>query len=173
MVIAYEDFKAAEKAKEVYDFLVANFTHEWRVSSQMWKFAVLDNPELRKMAAKDAATASLIIVSARGDQELPADVKAWIEAWLGCQDEGVALIALFDSPPGAAGHVQADQAYLENVARRGRMEFFAWPSLEAPAASADEGNPPDHSRDRVEQTRTPPAAALRRAESFAHWGINE
>ena len=34
----------------------------------MWKFEVLSIPELREIAAKDAAMANLIIVSSRGDE---------------------------------------------------------------------------------------------------------
>lgn len=173
VVIAYEDYRAAERAKQAYDFLVANLVHEWRVSSQMWKFEVLGNPELREMAAKDAAQANLIIVSARGEGELPAEVKAWIELWLGCQGESVALVALFDCSPEAAEHAQEAQGYLEEAASRGRMEFFAWPLLQTQGASSEEGVPPAQSRDAVGEPLPHLAAVAPRQEPFTHWGINE
>ena len=71
VVLVFEDFNTGRRAKEAYDFLVANLTHEWQVTSEMWKFELLSSPELRKMAAKDAAVANLVIVSSRGDRELP------------------------------------------------------------------------------------------------------
>src|ERR1035441_10386171 len=79
VVIAFEDFETGRQAKRAYDFLVANLSHEWQVTSQMWKFELLSIPELREMAASDAASAKLIIISSRGDRELPAHVKEWIE----------------------------------------------------------------------------------------------
>jgi hypothetical protein len=127
VVLVFEDFNTGKRAKRAYDFLVGNLTQEWRVISQMWKFEVLSIPELREMAASDAARANLIIVSCRGDRELPVEVKDWIEMWQSDKGEPVALVALFDRPPEQAEHAQATQAYLEHVAKRGRMEFFTWP----------------------------------------------
>jgi hypothetical protein len=129
VVLVFEDFSTGKRAKRAYDFLAANLTHEWHVVSQMWKFEVLSIPELREMAAKDAAMANLIIVSSRGDRELPAPVKDWIEMWLGYRGDAVALLALFDSPPEQAEHAQATQTYLEGVAKRGQLEFFTWPEV--------------------------------------------
>jgi hypothetical protein len=131
VVIVYEDFRTGKQAKRACDFLEENLSHEWRVTSQMWKFEVLSIPELREIAAKDAAMANLIIVSSRGDDELPADVKDWIEMWRGYEDGAVALVALFDHPPERAEHAHATHAYLESVAKGGRMEFFAWPEVGA------------------------------------------
>jgi hypothetical protein len=127
VLIVYEDFKTGKQAKQACDFLVANLSHEWQVTSQMWKFDVLSIPELREMAAKDAAIADLIIVSSRGDNELPSDVKGWIETWRGYEGGAVALLAIFESSPGCAGNAAATQAYLAGVAKRGQMEFFTWP----------------------------------------------
>jgi hypothetical protein len=127
VVIAFEDFDTGRQGKRAYDFLVANLSHEWRVTSQMWKFEVLSIPELREMAASDAASAKLIIISSRGDRELPVDVKEWIELWRGYQGDTVGLITLFHCPTEQLKYAKATQAYLESVARRGHMEFFNWP----------------------------------------------
>jgi hypothetical protein len=127
VVIVYEDFRTARQAKRAYDFLVANLTHEWQVSSQMWKFDLLRIPELRELATEDAMLADLIIVSCNGDGELPADVHTWIEMSLGPKADAVALVALLDCPPGQAERAQATRAYLERAAKRAHMEFFTWP----------------------------------------------
>ena len=127
VVIAFEDFETGRQAKRAYDFLVANLSHEWQVTSQMWKFELLSIPELREMAASDATSAKLIIISSRGDRELPANVKEWIELWRGYQGGTVGLITLFHCLTDQLNHAKATQAYLESVARRGHMEFFNWP----------------------------------------------
>ncbi len=127
VVIVYEDFTAAQQAKAAYDFLTANLTHEWQVTRQTWKFELLRLPELCALAAEDAALADVIIVACRGEGELPAPVRAWVEKWLGYRADNVALIALLDCPPEQAKGPEATQDYLERVARQADLEFFVWP----------------------------------------------
>ena len=173
VVIVFEDFSTGKQAKQAYDFLVANLSHEWQVTSQMWKFEVLSLPELREMAAKDAAMANLVIVSSRGDRELPSEVKAWIDKWLGHKGDTVALIALFDSPPEQAEHAQATQTYLERVAERGNMEFFTWPQVGPGMEGRQESVVLDRRSEMAERRLFPPVVVVPRETSFAHWGINE
>ena len=170
VVIVYEDFRTGKQAKQACDFLEENLSHEWQVTSQMWKFEVLSIPELREIAAKDAAMANLIIVSSRGDGELPADVKGWIEMWRGYKDGAVALVALFDRPPEQAEHAQATHAYLERVAKRGRMEFFTWPEV----GSGKGSRPADRVLDRRLETEqmVPATRGTPRQESMPRCAIN-
>jgi hypothetical protein len=173
VVVVFEDFSTGERARRAYDFLAANLTHEWQISSQMWKFELLAIPELREMAANDAATANLIIVSSRGDRELPAHVKDWIEMWLGCRGHAVALVALFDSPPEQAEHAQPAQTYLARVAKRGRMEFFTWPDI----GLGKHGRRGSLVLDRPSEMRggplLPPVLIAPRQTGFSHWDIDE
>ena len=173
VVLVFEDFNTGTRAKRAYDFLAANLTQEWRVTSQMWKFDLLSNPELRELAAKDAATANLIIVSSRGDRALSAGVKEWIELWQGYQGEPEALVALFDRPPEEAGHALTTQAYLERVAERGRMEFFTWPGIELEPPRPQATMVLDQRLGMAGVPFHPLAAIPPREVSFAHWGINE
>src|ERR1041384_5188943 len=82
VVIAYEDFETGKRAKKTCDFLAQNLGDDCRLSHQMWKFDVLGIPKLREMAAKDAAQADMVIISCHGSNELPIELKAWIELWL-------------------------------------------------------------------------------------------
>jgi hypothetical protein len=173
VVIVFEDFNTGKRAKRAYDFLVANLTREWRVISHMWKFEVLGIPELREMAANDAAIANLIIVSSRGDRELPADVKDWIEMWQGDKGEPVALVALFDQPPELAEHAQTTQAYLERVAKRERMEFFTWPEVGL-AQQSRRGSLVPYRRPGVSGgPLLPPVVVEPRDASFSHWSTSD
>src|SRR5262245_65262142 len=81
VVIAYEDFETGKNAKKTYDFLVEHLGHECVFSNQMWKFDVLTLPKLKEMAISDAREADIIIISAHGNNDLPPQVKAWIEGW--------------------------------------------------------------------------------------------
>jgi hypothetical protein len=173
VVIAYEDFATGKQAKKACDFLVENLSHEWQVTSQMWKFEVLSLPELRDMAAKDAAMADLIIVSSRGDAELSPDVKSWIEMWQGLAGGAVALFALFDNSLERGAHAQSTYAYLAGVAKRGRMEFFAWPEAGPGNGHRQELPGLDRRWETTGETLVPLAAVPSREASFAHWGLNE
>src|SRR5258706_2480146 len=72
VVIAYEDFEAGKRAKETYDFLVANVAHDYQCSNQMWKFEILSIPKLSELAAKDAALADIVIIACQG-HDLPPE----------------------------------------------------------------------------------------------------
>jgi hypothetical protein len=173
VVLVFEDFNTGKRAKRAYDFLAANLTHEWQLISQMWKFEVLSIPELRELAAKDAAMANLIIVSSRGDRELPDPVKDWIEMWLGYGGDAVALVALFDSPPEQARHARATQTYLERVARRGQMEFFTWPEIGLGVQSRWGISVLDCRSEMASGPLLPSVVVAPREADFFHWGINE
>jgi len=166
VVIAYQDFETGKHARKTYDFLVENLGEACQFRNQMWKFEVLSLPKLREMAAKDAVTADIVMISCHGNQ-LPPEVKAWIELWINEPSHPIALVALFDPVHGPADTREVRE-YLANVAKRGQMEFFAqpddWPgskrfsfqpgSIDTPAVSALTG-------------------PVQRDVSFMHWGINE
>jgi hypothetical protein len=173
VVIAYEDSMTGKQAKRAYEFLAANLSHEWQVTRQMWKFEVLGIPELREMAATDAAMASLIIVSSRGDQELPADARAWIEKSLGYKGDTVALVALFDRPPEQAEHARATQNYLARMAKRGHMEYFTWPEVGLGKETRLESMVLNRQWEATGETLVPLAALAPREASCACWGIND
>jgi hypothetical protein len=124
VVIAYEDFETGKQAKKTYDFLVENLGRECQLTNQMWKFEVLRIPKLREMAVKDATMADILLVSCHGGNDLPAEVKRWLETWLEQPGEPLALVALFDRP---REHTMGIRAYLASVARRARTAFFAQP----------------------------------------------
>jgi hypothetical protein len=178
VVIAYEDFETGKHAKKTYDFLTEHLAKECNFASQMWKFDVLGIPKLREMAARDASSADIIVISCHGTTDLPADVKAWIELWLAEDTHPIALVALFDDPPITAA-TEALREYLSQVAVRGNMEFFAqpdnWPGSKPAKAhlaierlAAFPGTVP------ITAIAAPatsiPASA---ASTFPRWGINE
>jgi hypothetical protein len=137
VLIAYEDFETGKHARKTYEFLVEHLGQDSQFANQMWKFEVLQIPNLREMAARDAAMADVIVISGHGGSQLPAHVRLWIEAWLAAPRNAIALVALFDPP---REHTQSIRTYLADVARRGKMAFFAqpdqWPAQESEATIA-------------------------------------
>lgn len=126
VVIAYEDFETGKSAKRVYDVLLEYLGSECELSSLMWKFDVLRIPKLLDMAMRDAETADILVVSCRGQDELPPAVKRWLET--GLAEHPIALVGLFDS---LGGYSHPVREYLAAAARRAGVEFFARPDESA------------------------------------------
>jgi hypothetical protein len=169
VVIVYEDFEAGKHAKATYDFLVEHLGHECQFTNQMWKFDVLTIAKLREIAAKDAALADIIIVACRGE-DLPAEVQTWFELWLAEKSHPIALVGLFNESDVQPENLEAARAYLAEIARRGRMEFFAKP--EGPGRKAEEPFLFARGLD-TQKTLSTLAGVMERDLSFPRWGINE
>jgi len=90
----------------------------------MWLLTELRTPQLRSIAASEAAAADLIIVSVHHAETLSEEVRKWIDLWLKQRGNRPAvLLALFD--PLYLGTSSSIQAYLREVAKRGHMEFLS------------------------------------------------
>ena len=165
VVIAYEDLETGKRAMKTYEYMVQQLGDECLFANQMWKFDVLAVPKLKEIAAKDAAAAEIIVVSAHEGREFPTQVKAWIDLWLSYKTEASALVGLFDgeSFEGPA------RAYLADIARRAKIEFFCqpgiWPGSKLTRSTNTLVEPV--------KTLTFLTTASREVPSFSHWGINE
>jgi len=171
VVVVYEDFATGKRAKKTYDYLVANLGQDCHFSNQMWKFEVLSIPKLREMAAKDATAADVIIISAHGDTELSADVKAWIETWLSDGTDAMALVALFDGGQDNPVVLENTKTYLAAVAARGNLEFFAQCEESAEKEEDLLLFPRSHAHGDKVLAIFPSSATNQLA--FPRWGINE
>jgi hypothetical protein len=128
-VMAYEETSTAERAKEMCDHLACTLKGHYGSGLRLWKFDLLRIPELRDVAATDAAGADMILIATHGDGELPTEVKAWIDGWLvekrKMYERQSTLAALFDALPKTVGiPALAQFAYLQRVARKGNMDFL-------------------------------------------------
>ena len=127
VVIAYDDFAAGKLAKETYDCLTHHLGSDFLFENQMWKFDVLAHPRLKDMAIKDAASAHLVIISTHGTGELPQHVKSWIDHWVSSEGSTMAMVALVDKSAGRYTQTDMVRPYLQAVARKAGMDFFAQP----------------------------------------------
>jgi len=167
VVIAYEDLETGKRAMKTYEYMVQQLGNQCLFANQMWKFDVLAVPKLKEIAAKDAAAAEIIIISAHEGRELPNEVKSWIEMWLGYKTEASALVGLF------AGQSETNpiRNYLADIARRAQIEFFCqpgiWPGTPATRSTTTLAHP------RGDKAIAFLATATQEVPSFPHWGINE
>jgi len=94
------------------------------LTHQIWLVNEFWMPQLKEIAAREAASADLIIISVHHAESLSDEVKSWFDLWL--RQKGsrqMVLVALFDPlDQGDSSSVRAD---LQATAQRGGMEFLA------------------------------------------------
>jgi hypothetical protein len=167
VVIAYEDLETGKRAMKTYEYMAQQLGGDCLFANQMWKFDVLAVPRLKEIAAKDAAAAEIIIISAHEGRELPRDVKAWIELWLAHKTQAAALVGLF----GGESVDTPVRSYLAEIARRAGIEFFSQPGIWPGTAPA---HYPISRAWKTNEKGFPFLANVAREEPAAsHWGINE
>ena len=160
VVIAYEDLETGKRAMKTYDYLVEHLGDQCLFANQMWKFDVLAVPKLKDIAARDAAAADIIIVSAHEGNELSDEVKGWIDQWLKYKTRASALVGLF----GAESVDSPVRDYLASIAKRAKIEFFCQPGLWP--GRTNKG-------DSMDQTLSVLASVMQEDHEVLHWGINE
>jgi hypothetical protein len=171
--IAYEDLEAGQHARDICDPLFERLGADCKCISQMWRFDVLRTPECCALAAKEAASGDLIVISSHGVGELPGEVKAWIEFWLRDKGELMALVALFDRPHPGSGPDWAIQDYLAGVAERGQISFFAEPDVWPDQEPRQTGVALEPSLYGPPEAWRPPEAVTLPDPNMGHWGLNE
>ena len=121
---AHEDTATGARADEFCRMLSKCLSQDCKITKEMWLLTELRTPQLRSIAAREAALADLVIVSVHHAETLPIEVKTWIDLWLKQRGSRPAvLLALFD--PLYLGTSSSIQAYLREVAQSGKMEFLA------------------------------------------------
>ena len=123
VVAAYEDASTDSRVNEFCRLLARQFGPKCQVSKQMWLLNELRSPQLRAIAAGDAAGADLVIVAVHHAEDLPGEVRDWVELWVGRKKKRPsALVALFDQA--YRGDSSRMRVYLADAAKRGHLEFL-------------------------------------------------
>jgi len=123
-VAAYEDSHTDARVHAFCHNLKRYLGEKCEVSKQMWLINELRLPQLRAIAANEAAAADLVIVAIHHAQSLPAEVREWIDLWLGQKHRRpVVLLALLD--PAYRGDSGCLKTYLKEAASKGKVEFLA------------------------------------------------
>lgn len=162
----YEDFESGKAAKRTCDQLTSNLLDYCTARTQMWKLEVLTIPKLRELSLQDALQADVLVVSLRGDKELPAHVLVWLEQWLSEPRRAMALLALFS--PECQHHWRSAQlrGFFKSIAARAGVEFFS-----------DTGREASFKEDEFRQARQIDPLVLSTHTSNGNpaprWGINE
>lgn len=123
-VAAYEDAATGARAEEFCESLGRLLGSNCELTKQMWPLSELRLPQLRSIAAGEAARADVVLVSVHHSEALPADLASWVEQWAHLKHKRVCvLLGLFD--PIHQGVSASIRAYLAEVARKAQIEFLA------------------------------------------------
>ncbi len=123
-VAAYEDSTTGARAEDFCQSLGRLLGQGCELNKQMWPLTELRLPQLRTIAAGEAARADLVIVSVHHSEALPADLASWLEQWAHHKDKRVSvLLGLFD--PVHQGVSASIRAHLAETARKAHVDFLA------------------------------------------------
>jgi len=97
VLLMYEDLSTGLRAKEAFDHAVRELQEQAESQLTLWKFDLLEDPQLREIAAHEAALADIVIISAHGGASLPTAVETSLrEAFRLGRDCPKALVASLD-----------------------------------------------------------------------------
>ena len=123
LLAAFEDSVTGTRVKEFCQGLSRDLGQACRITEHVWVFSTLRLRELREIAAQEASACDLVIISVHKAQQLPEEVKSWINLWLEHQgNQPAVLLALLD--PGDENAPDSMKTYLQEVARRAGMMFL-------------------------------------------------
>ena len=123
LLATFEDSVTGMRVKEFCQGLSRDLGQQCQIIEHVWLFSTFRLRELQEIAAEEASASDLIIISVHQAESLPDEVKNWIDLWLGQKGTREAvLLALLDPPYDGASHSM--ETYLQEIARRGGMEFL-------------------------------------------------
>lgn len=125
IVLVYEDFEMAIHGKHAHDIFAREVAGgDGHTDLAMWRFNLLQLPEMAALATHHAARADVVIVAPRNLNQLPPAVKEWLERWPPDRSaEGGALVILFHPESPTTSDACGEALLLWRAAERARMDF--------------------------------------------------
>lgn len=97
VVLIYEDFEMGILGQNVFDQITKEVGGESAARLTVWGFDFFHTPELTHAVSRQAVAADVIIVAPRDPNQLPPQVRGWLEEWPPHRSlQSGVLIAIFD-----------------------------------------------------------------------------
>jgi hypothetical protein len=169
VVIAYDGEPAMHQAKQLCSHLLDQSNHVVDLQCSWCQFDQLPDERFAREAVEVAAGADLIVVASAWAGDPPPAIKAWLEKSVAARtDRETALSALIGSPTGCLPSYSLMYAYLQTVAGRNGVAFYATGFVAPRTAS------PLTDLEKRAAALTPCLQAiLNRPVGIPRWGINE
>jgi hypothetical protein len=125
IVTFYEDFMAATRAYQIFDWLVQTFGGNLPVTTTSWSFSMLAMSRLTDAVLRASPSADVLVISASGDKDLPAHVALWMDRCITREpDSEPVLLALTAADWEEAEPATPFLASVEQIAIRRRARFM-------------------------------------------------
>ncbi len=132
VLIAYEDFGAAVRARCAIDGLLQQFGGSLALSARLWRLELLREPFLLEQAAGDAAAADIVVLSVHRHDVLPVGITECLKRWLCYKDDRpYAFGLLMDPLPSGAARECPVAVAVQRLAQAGGADLFCG-SCDAP-----------------------------------------
>lgn len=172
IVVFWEDFDAAIHARKAFDSVVQSASGGREVEASSWSFSMLASTKFNAAVLMDASRADVIVVAARGDQEIPGRFATWLElSVMRNTGDSPVLIALHDDGLDAHNEAAPLCTLLQKIAARQGARFACGQDLEGFRSDSFSRQPMNPSRAIQSQSHEP---TLRPYAATQRWcGINE
>ena len=128
VVAFYQDLRTGEWAKEIFDRIRSRVPRDINTTPGLWRFDVLENEHLEKLAAADAADAAVIVVACQGTCPLPTRLLDCVEkALIHKGATRVGLVAVFENTGQHAKDTLPAYRQLQALSRKAKLRFFSLP----------------------------------------------
>lgn len=171
VLILYEDFGTAVRAKQALDLLPDPASADSGLSTRLWKLELLSEPLFQEQAAIEAAAADVIVLSVHGHVALPAAAVGWMHRWLDHKERRpYALCVLLDAAAAGQGADNPVVGCVRKVADAAGADLFYGFYTATESGSNSAGKP------RVNPAGPTPAGhkeIVKHANPRPCWGLNE
>ncbi len=121
---ASEDSTTGARVDDLCHLLERYGGDRGEITRHLWLSNELRIPQLRAIASAEAASADLLVLSLHHGQQLPEELRCWLEDSLSAKKRhAVFLLAMFD--PAYDGDSTSLLAYLKTAAERAKVEFVS------------------------------------------------
>lgn len=81
VLLIHEDLAAGLRAKRALEQVLKRLKRKVEFRLHLWKFDLLNEPELHEQALNDARRSSIIVLAVHACAELPVVVRSWLKQW--------------------------------------------------------------------------------------------
>ena len=143
IVLLYESFATAVRGKAFCDQLLRELGVRCDFDEALWRTDLLAVPAVRQEVARAALKADFVVLSLRGDTDLPGAIEQWCAQWMPqARDRDITFIAVFDPATAQRFPMENVRSHLRKAAFAAGVHFFAHAVL--PASPDGHGSRGEH-----------------------------
>ena len=126
VVLLYETFATAVRGKAFCDQLLDELGVRCDFDEALWRTDLLAVPAVRQEVARAALKADFVVLSLRGDADLPGAIEQWCAQWMPqARDRDITFIAVFDPATAQRLAMENVRSHLRKAAFAAGVHFFA------------------------------------------------